>query len=383
MRRVAVFGAGAVGRGFIGEIFSDAGWQVIFIDAADVLVGVLRSGSYPHETVTSAGTERKLVVNCTAIHARDSEAVADAVAGADAIFTCVGAANLPRVAPGLAVGLQCRHETRGVPVDVYLAENLHDAGAVMRRLLEAELDDGHLGPVGLVETSIGRMIPVPTAAQRAEHPALVAVEPYRELPFDRAACRAPVPDVPDLVGRTDVGFAYFSDRKLYLHNMGHCTTAYAGVLAGHDEIAPAISDRRVRNIVEPAMSALARAIASEYRQPLIQVQNNADDLIRRFGNTALHDTVERVGRDPRRKLQPGDRLLGALDLAARHGRAYHMVAPVALGAWYLSREPDDGTTLAAVRASVERHGVGHRFEELYRLLMTETSPTPFFDAAHQ
>ncbi len=375
MQRVTVFGAGAVGRGFIGEIFSDAGWHVTFVEPADDLVETLRSGSYPHETVTSAATQRKLVGNCTAIHSHHTDAVVEAVAHADAIFTCVGAANLPAVASVLAAGLGRRARERGGSIDVYLAENLPQADSVMRGLLEAEPGGDQMDTVGLVKTSIGRMIPVSTEEQRRQNPAFVAVEPFRELPFDRSACRAPVPDVPDMVSRRDVSFAYYADRKLYLHNMGHCVTAFAGELAGYDEIAPAIADPRVRAIVEPAMTAMAQAIALEYHQPVEEVQAHADDLIRRFGNTALHDTVERVGRDPQRKLQRGDRLLGALDLAARHGRAEHMVAPIVLGAWYLRRKAADEALLADVQAVIAQHGeaVSRRFEELNQLLLTEPS----------
>lgn len=319
-RSVVVFGAGAVGRGFIGEIFSDAGWRVVFVDADAELVAALASGAYPHDTVATAGTVRKYVAGCTAVAAQDQTAVRRAVATADVVFTSVGVRNLPRVAPALAAGIADRGPAGRGPLDVFLAENLHDGAALVRGLLATELASQGAHPeqvlagVGVVECSIGRMIPVPTGAQRREHKALVAVEPYRELPFDVAACRAEVPDVPELVGDPTLDFEFFTERKLYVHNQGHCATAYLGGQAGHDEIARAIREPRIEEQVSAAMYAPARALARKYARPEADLLAHADDLLERFANTALHDTVERVGRDPERKLQRGERFLGALAL---------------------------------------------------------------------
>lgn len=50
-----------------------------------------------------------------------------------------------------------------------------------------------------------------------------------------------------------------------------------------------------------------------------------NDLLHRFKNSYLRDTVTRVARDPMRKLQPSDRLIGA----ARSCEALH-ITPVYL-----------------------------------------------------
>ena len=353
-------------RGFIGEICSDAGWQVTFVDAAASLVTALKDGWYPHDTVSSEGTVRKRVTGCTALSTEEKQAVADAVAAADVVFTSVGARNLPRVAPTLADGLARRARRAGGPLDVFLAENVHDGPALMRALLAEELTslgaaaDAILADVGLVETSIGRMIPVPTAEQMAEHPALVAVEPYRSLPFDVQACRAPVPSVPELIGNPDVDFSFYVQRKLYVHNQGHTFTAYLGGLAGYAEIAESIRDERILPRVRAAMLAPALALAAKYGQPEAELTDHVEDLLSRFGNEALHDTVERVGRDPERKLQLGERFLGALALTAEWGDTAPLVDGIAVAVTYLGR--DDGQ----MRAEVARLAPGHleRFDRV-------------------
>ncbi len=331
-----------MGRGFIGEILLDAGWAVTFVESAPELVAALMAGTYPHDTVSNAGVHRKVLQGCSAVAAEDVEAVRREVVRADVVFTSVGARNLPRVATALAAGLADRHVRGEGPVDVFLAENIPDGATLMRDLLTSELShqglsdaDAVLQGVGIVETSIGRMIPVPTPAQRNQHPALVAVEPYRQLPFDLAACRAPVPDVPDLLGREDIDFSFYTDRKLYIHNHGHCLTAYLGMLAAQTEIATSISHPRVAGVVRAAMYAAGSAIAAKHGQPLPSLTAHADDLLERFANTALHDTVERVGRDPQRKLKPHERFLGTLALTAQWGDPSAVLPGVALAAHQL------------------------------------------------
>ena len=135
-----IFGGGAVGRGFIGEILLDAGWSVTFVDASSELVAALNTGAYPHDTVSSSGTRRKILTGCTAVAAQDTRAVRQSVVDADVVVTSVGARNLPRVADVLAAGLADRHAAGRGPVDVFLAENLHAGATIMRGLLSTELD---------------------------------------------------------------------------------------------------------------------------------------------------------------------------------------------------------------------------------------------------
>ncbi|AQP45586.1 hypothetical protein [Tessaracoccus flavus] len=362
MNRIVVFGAGSVGRGFIGQIFAEAGWRVTFVDLESRLVQALNTGSYRHVTLSDEGVEETTITGVDAIDGRDTAAVASAVASADFLATSVGAANLRHIAPTMAEGLRLRISERRGPVDILLAENLHGVGGEMRSLLADALGDDAdavLAQVGTLETSIGRMIPVPNEQRREHEPGWVAVEPYRELPLDVAASRAPLPDVPELVGRTDVPFAFYSDRKLYLHNLGHCLTAYLGELLGEDEIAEAIRRPQIHRIVQTVMATAAAALSLEYGEPLASVQANADDLLRRFHNRALHDTVERVGRDPQRKLAEGDRFLGALALAARHGLARPITVAVAVGAdKLLGSVPADqrDSELDRIRSVVAHHG---------------------------
>jgi mannitol-1-phosphate 5-dehydrogenase len=341
-----VFGAGSVGRGFIGQLLGEAGWGVTFVDTDQRLVQHLtQDGGYTHVTISSEGSLRSWVSPVTAIDARDSSAVTGAVVAADLVVTCVGANILPAVIKAMAPGIARRIALGGEPINVLLAENLHHAAKVARDLLEKQLpgiDPEVLdAQVGLMEASIGRMIPVPDVETRAVDPTIILAEPYRLLPYDDAARRGPRLDIPGLVSDPRVPFAFYVDRKLHVHNMGHFLCGLLAEAAGADRISDAIGHSTIRDITRSAMVESCMALSSTYAQPLAPLMEHVDELLRRFDNPALGDTVERVIRDLPRKMAPEDRMVGAFASALREGTPSAFLSlGVAVGTHRLATEAD-------------------------------------------
>ena len=171
--------------------------------------------------------------------------------------------------------------------------------------------------IGLVETSIGRMIPLQTPQMRLHHPLSVHAEPYCELPLDKAAFKGPFPDYPHMVPYSP--FSFYVRRKMYIHNMGHTAVAYLGSRRGFTFIWEAVTDSTIRETAAQAMTESARALSKAYGEPLGGLEAHVDDLLMRFGNKKLGDTIARVGRDLPRKLGDSERFFGAARLCAAQG----------------------------------------------------------------
>ena len=352
MRQAVVFGAGSVGRGLLGQLLCDAGWTVTFLDVDPVLVAALASErEYPHETVSGDTVRRRLVGPVAALDARDVPAAVAALVDADLAATSVGGRALPAVADTLAVAVQRRIATRRPPLNLLLAENVHGCAAVMRNLLAERLPDLSEGDLaaalGLLETSVGRMIPLPDPAVQADEPTLVRVEPYPYLPYDAAAVVGDPLELVGLVADRSVPFAFYGDRKLYLHNLGHCFTACLGRLLGIDLMSQAVERLELRYLVRAAMVEAALGLAAGYGVSPGPLLDHIDDLLFRFGNRALGDTTQRVGRDLERKLGADDRLLGAYRLAAAGAvpTRHLSLAIAAAGALLLREDGWDATRL--------------------------------------
>ena len=322
MKTAVMYGAGNIGRGFIGQLFHDSGFEVVFIDVnVDVVSALNERGSYIQLIIDGDVTERREISGVRAVDGHDREAVAREIADCEIMAVSVGAAVLPKIASLLAEGLILR--TR--PLNILVCENLIHAPAVLRDLVSGHLSGlPILEKVGFVGTTIGRMVPVMSPQQRAEDPTIVAVERFCTLPADKDAVIRPVPELLHTVLCSP--FAFEEGKKLYIHNMGHALTAYFGALSGYTFIWQAIEDDSIYTPVRNAMMATAQALTRKYDESLPELTAYVDDLLLRFGNKGLGDTIARVGADPLRKLSPGDRLLGAIDLCREQGTDYSVIS---------------------------------------------------------
>lgn len=316
MATVVQIGAGAIGRGFLGQLWSEGGYDTVFVDVSETLVQELnRRRSYPLRLVTKDGEAVRHVSPVRAILADDTDAVTDALATCSFAATAVGARHIKNVARTL---IQPCLPEREQPLNVLLCEN----GLAVRENFLSGVG-GQTGPgVRAVETVIGRM--VPEARWQSADPLALSAEPFHELPFNRSQWNGDTPDVPGLIPVEGEGFLAYELRKLFLHNGGHALLAYHGYLHGYRTIHEcAINDELVaelRGFWSEIMTALRRsesgraAIFARYKLEVF-----TEDLLDRFRNPHLGDSVLRVARDPIRKLARNERLVGAALFCEKHG----------------------------------------------------------------
>lgn len=320
--KAVMYGGGNIGRGFIGMLFSQSGYNVTFIDVADSVVDALnQKKGYPIRFVSTYGKEDIFIEPVVAVNGNNSELTAQTIAEADIMATAVGSRVLKFIAPNIANGIRRRMQLGGKPLDIIICENLMDAdkflASLIREHLTKEENIWFEKNVGLVEASIGRMVPVQTEEMKEGEPLRVCVERYGFLPVDKAAFKGEIPKIKNMVPYEPFGF--YIERKLYVHNMGHAVCAYLGSYMGKEYIYQAIDDSDIQYIVENAMLESARAVAEEYGADLESILLHAQDLLMRFTNEALGDTCARVGGDPARKLSAKDRLIGASSLCLKKG----------------------------------------------------------------
>lgn len=316
-----MYGAGNIGRGFIGQLFSDNGYKVGFIDINEEVIERLnKDGQYPIEVVSSEETQYYAVKNVYGINGKNIDSVAQEIASADMMATAIGVNVLKFIAKPIAEGLKRRFCRNAKPFNIIICENLIGADAYLKGLIKeqipeysAQIDE----QIGFVEASIGRMVPVMTEDKKQGNPLRVCVEPYNVLPVDKDAFKGEIPDFKNLYPYSP--FNLFIERKLFMHNMSHATCAYLGYLKNYEYIYQAINDYDVKYVVYKALIQSALAVATENDVGVKDLLLHADNLLYRFTNTALMDTVERVGKDTIRKLSENDRLVGAINLAEKHG----------------------------------------------------------------
>lgn len=314
MKKAVMYGAGNIGRGFIGKVFSESGYNVCFLDVNPTIIQAFNEKKeYMVRIVANDEEYCEKVSNVYAVEA-GSERAMEEIANCDIMAIAVGVNILPKIIDNLAKGIRNRINKKSGPLNILLAENQIHVDKMMRAWIYEKLDDkGQVWAdenLGLVEVSIGRMVPPLTADERKNDPLLIAVEPYCELPVDSMGFKGEIPSLVGLVPFTP--FDFYIKRKLFLHNMGHAVCAYLGSEKGYNYIAEAIEDNEIFAVVSGAMEHVVQALHKEYPQiPFEEIKANKEDLLFRFRNRALKDTIARVAAEPLRKLRSNDRLVGA------------------------------------------------------------------------
>jgi len=307
--KAVVYGGGNIGRGFLGQLLFESGYETVFIDVNRELIDKLNSdNAYPIKIVCNEYQNEVIIRNVRAAH---SDNAATEIAAADIMFTSAGVNVLPHIAKNIADGI---HGRQGRGLDIIICENLLHADKFLKEYISKYI--GVPDNIGFVESSVGRMVPIMNDEMYEGNILRVWVEPFCTLPVDKAAFKNDIPKIKNML--PSAPFEYYIQSKLYLHNMGHATAAYLGMKRGYTYIWEAMADAEIYEIAEGALRACAKALSKEHNKPIDEVMNYGNDLINRFQNRYLGDTCERVGRDARRKLAIDDRLLGAVALCNKH-----------------------------------------------------------------
>lgn len=347
MNKIVIFGAGKIGRSFIGQLFSRSGYQVVFVDINQPVIEALNQRR-SYKVIIKADQQQELwIENVRGVLATNQEQVINEIASASIMALSVGKSALPSVIPLIARGLHLRQSRQpGWPLDIIIAENFRNGAEYLEQELERLLDPGYplKNLVGLVETSIGKMVPIMTQKELEEDILQVFAEPYNTLILDQKAFKNPIPKVEGLAPRQNM--KAWVDRKSFVHNLGHAATAYLGYLH-HPKatfIYQVLEDEKVYSLVKSAMQQAAGVLNQKYPAEYNQddLQDHIEDLLARFGNRALKDTVFRVGLDLERKLGPDDRLWGVINFARQLQMPYDHILYAAVAGYYFRAKDEQG-----------------------------------------
>lgn len=316
------FGAGNIGRGFTTQLFTESGYEVVFVDVVDEVVRLINERRSYHIEIVGDHPETVTIRNIRAVNGKDREAVAREIADSSIVCTAVGVNVLKHVAPAIALGIKLRADAKSMdPLNIIICENLLHASDILRdyilEQLPAEYEQYVRANVGFVESVVSRMVPVMTEEQRRRDPLMVVVEEYKKLPVDQRGFVGPIPQIVGFMPYDN--FEAYVERKLFTHNLGHATAAYLGYLRGHEYIWQAMGDESVVAVVKAALAETGKAQIEKNGFTPEEHQEHIDDLLHRFANVALGDTVARVGKDPIRKLGPNDRMIGGAKLCLEYG----------------------------------------------------------------
>ncbi|KAI5778471.1 mannitol dehydrogenase C-terminal domain-containing protein [Geopyxis carbonaria] len=352
------FGAGNIGRGFIGALLAQSGYTVTFADIAKPLIdGLNTEHAYDIHILDVGGADKtERITGVSGVMSNDPAALTAAIASAAIITTAVGPAVLKIIARSLAAGITARREAGSTDkLNIIACENMTKASAHLHdevlSHLKSDDDKAYLASnVGFPSCAVDRIVPPFTGGKNVLS---VGVEAFFEWIVESPAFAGPPPEITGMK-LTDNLVAYVQ-RKLFTLNCGHATCAYLGNLRGYATVDEALADPEIEAVVRGAMKEAGAALCKKYDFDEAEHAKYIEKIMNRFRNPYIKDDVGRVGRDPLRKLGPADRLVGPLKMCQEYGLpTENLLRGIAAALWYDNKEDKQSVEL---RGKIAKEGV--------------------------
>lgn len=316
--KIVVFGAGATGRGHVGLLAWQAGFELVFVDRKPELVEALRRTGQYLVKLYGQRCQEITVSGYRVDHYLDRARIANEIRDATLVLTAVFDQNLPDAAQTIALGVSaCRRAGRTQPLNCIACENMMDSSSTLGRHVRALLSAEDLAwcdqYAGFPDCMISRVVPRPEP-----DPLVIVAEDYNEWTARAEAFRGPKPAALTALELVDNQTARL-ERKLFLHNGGHAVCGYVGFHRGHRYIHQAVVDPVVAQHVLGAMDEIGAVVQRRWGFSAESIDAYKQDFCRRGAIAEMRDEILRVVRDPIRKLSPRERLVAPAKLAVEFG----------------------------------------------------------------
>ncbi|MGE6369393.1 mannitol-1-phosphate 5-dehydrogenase [Planococcus kocurii] len=356
VKKAIHFGAGNIGRGFIGALFSESGYHVTFVDVADQVINKLNEEKGYQVKLAQSQEETIAITNVSGINNRTHENdVIEAIQQATYLTTAIGPNILPLIAPLIARGLAKRITATEDKLYVIACENQIGATDILKQHILDNLDEETKTQleekICFFNSAVDRIVPI-----QNQDSLDVLVEPYYEWVVETTE------DIPPVTGMTIVkDLAPFIERKLFTVNTGHAVIAYLGYLAGKTTIDETLGDEEIVREVRATLKETGAYLIKQYKLDEAEHLAYIDKNIERFKNAYLNDGVTRVGRAPIRKLGPEDRLIRPATQAQKAGLPYTHLAN-AVAAALLFDYPEDEEAVE-IQEMIREHGLAETLQK--------------------
>ncbi|MDC3416920.1 mannitol-1-phosphate 5-dehydrogenase [Aquibacillus salsiterrae] len=302
------FGAGNIGRGFIGSLLYQSGYHTAFVDVNQTVIDAINQKKKYKVVLAAEEKAEQIVENISGYNSSTQrEEIIQQIAKADIVTTAVGPSILPMIAETLAAGLTERLKENKQPLVVIACENMIGGSSLLKEKVAEKIGssdkEAFLALISFPNAAVDRIVPNQTNRELLT----VSVEPYFEWVVEEKDIKGEKPPVEGVTYVPDL--LPFIERKLFTVNTGHAVCAYVGKALGYDTIKEAIDEQEVASIVAGALRESGKVLIELYQFNKEEHLAYIDKIVTRFSNPYISDEVTRVGRGPIRKLGPNDRLI--------------------------------------------------------------------------
>ncbi|WP_101961416.1 mannitol-1-phosphate 5-dehydrogenase [Lactococcus cremoris] len=324
MKKAVHFGAGNIGRGFIGEILSKNGFEIYFVDTNKAIIDELNTRHSYEIGIASSSPEKISVSGVFGINnGENPEDVIEAIAQADIVTTAIGPNILPYIAELVAKGIQKRkEENKQVQIDIIACENMIEGSEFLEKKVAEYLSDSDkvylANYIGFPNAAVDRIVP----GQKHEDLLYVEVEPFCEWVIDESQIKNKSFKLEGVHYASNL--EPFIERKLFSVNSGHDTVAYSSAYKGYKTILEGLQHKEILSALKGVQKETRTLLLAKWPQYFTEedLMSYHQMIISRFANPKIIDEVTRVARTPIRKLGYDERFIRPIRELNERGLSY-------------------------------------------------------------
>ncbi|HDR6289169.1 TPA: mannitol-1-phosphate 5-dehydrogenase [Bacillus cereus] len=359
------FGAGNIGRGFIGSLLYQSGFQTCFVDVNEEIVDLLNEKQEYRVVIADNSQEELIVKNVSAINSQTNpNSVIDIIAKADIMTVAVGPTILPVISGLMTEGLRKRIQVTDKPLNIIACENMIGSSTLLREKIYEKISEEETKlfdqQFGFPDAAVDRIVP----NQSNDDKLMVMVEKFYEWIVDETKVVGEKPAVEGIIFVDDL--KPYIERKLFTVNTGHAVAAYLGYHAGIQTIYESMKNQNIKILVEKVLQETGKVLVEKYNFNLEKHTEYIDKIINRFSNPYISDEVTRVGRSPIRKLGPNDRLVSpAVQYIEVVGeKPVYLAKSIAAALLFDNKQDEEAIT---IQKSIKNKGVKSTIESYTKL----------------
>jgi mannitol-1-phosphate 5-dehydrogenase len=287
-RKILIFGAGAIGRGFIAPLFYKNNYEISFVDSNGELVdklnkkkkyfaGVIKNNKYEFNKIFVKKTYKL----------NDKMDIKDF----DIVVSCVGINN-------------CYKNFEHYKNAKYLISCENDINTVSRLKKLSRNNNFFFGiPDVITSNTAPKKILVKDDLTVISEDGTLVLEKFTKN----------LPNEIEFVSKDYLEKHWIC--KLYIHNAPHAIAAYLGYLKNYKFVHESMKNQKIKKIVVGSIKEITdglincKIIDKKFAHYYMHKE------LKRFSNKLLFDPISRVARDPIRKLSKNDRLIKAIQIS--------------------------------------------------------------------
>ena len=294
MKKAIHFGAGNIGRGFIGPVLQDNNYEVLFVDVDERIMDKINtSKEYKVFKLGNTKDNSINVQNVSAVSYNNFSAISDILNEVTLISSSVGPKFVQDVFDVINK-VQFKNE-----VTFIAFENMYRASSTVQK--NSEASNPYLA---VIDAVVDKIIP-PQEKDSLD----VIVENYGSIILDESKTK-PL-EISDIVkyGHYEEEFI----KKLWLLNGLHLQLAYFGISKGYKYIHEIYKSDEGKEFAIKASSELMNAF-SLFAKKYDDIEEFSLNINDRFSSDTINDELLRIARNPKIKFSENERFAKPLDI---------------------------------------------------------------------